>query len=132
MSFKKDRLKLFIPARSEILDHADGQVEVNKTWYKCPEHDFNKKISLKYDVWSIGWLLYNLCALEDSRIILDQVDDFNTWDRPIIPRHYSRHIDKIFRKMTQPDPEERPSVEELLEDEIFTTDYLAYQRNKFS
>ncbi|CAF0887168.1 unnamed protein product [Brachionus calyciflorus] len=119
ISFKKDRLRLFIPASSEILELHDSVVEEKETWYKCPEHMNNKKIGLKYDIWSTGWALFNLCSLEDGRFILKDVEDFKSWKRPDIPRIYTRNLDRIFKMMTQYDPEERPSAQELLTEKIF-------------
>lgn len=98
MSFKKDQLKLFIPATSVILAGADKVVFENTTWYKCPEHMETKKIGLKYDIWSLGWTLYNLCSLDDGRFVLDDVEDFKNWKVPNIPRFYTRELDRIFKK----------------------------------
>lgn len=53
MSFKKDKLKLFMPATSIILSQPDRYVNVENTWYRCPEHVQAQKIGLKYDIWYI-------------------------------------------------------------------------------
>jgi serine/threonine protein kinase len=78
-----------------------------------------KRIGLKYDIWSIGWTLWQICSLSDPRILLDKVDNFDEWVRPDIPRFYTRELDHLFKLMTQIDPEKRPIAEELLEDPIF-------------
>lgn len=88
---------MFIPASSTILDSKEDYIEEKVTWYRCPEHDMSKKIGLKYDIWSAGWALYNFCALEDGRFILQDVDDFKTWKRPDIPRVYTRDLDRLFK-----------------------------------
>lgn len=97
ISFKKDKLKLFIPASSVILDSSDSLIQEKQTWYKCPEMEENKKIGLKYDIWSAGWALFNICSLDDGRFLLDQVEDFSTWKRPDVPRIYSRDLDRLFK-----------------------------------
>lgn len=54
-------------------------------------------IDLKYDIWSVGWTVYNICALMDSQYVLNNVEDFNTWVRPDIPRVYTRDLDRIYK-----------------------------------
>lgn len=119
ISFNRYQLKLFVPARSTVLKDSTDYIKEEKTWYKCPEHNQEKAIGLKYDIWSAGWALYNFCALEDGRFVLDGVDDFHEWVRPDIPRTYTRRIDRLFKKMTNYDPDKRPTAEELLKDPIF-------------
>jgi hypothetical protein len=51
ISFKKDKLKLFVPARSCILDSKDHYLKENSTWLKCPEMEDFQAIGLKYDIW---------------------------------------------------------------------------------
>lgn len=121
LSFNRHQLKLFVPALSSRLSDSTYYVDEERTWYRCPEHDEHQAIGLKYDIWSAGWTLYNLCSLEDGRFVLDQVSKFdeNEWTRPEIPRVYTRKIDRLFKKMTQFDPDLRPTAAELLEDPIF-------------
>lgn len=99
ISFEGKQLKLFIPSRSLVLNTTEEKIDVGRTWYKCPENskiDHNY-IDYKYDIWSIGWTLYNLCSLDDSRFVLDEVIDFEKWFWPDLPRHYTRNLDKIFK-----------------------------------
>lgn len=99
MLFLKEQLKLFVPSRSTVLEDDEETVFEESTWYKCPEHMRYKKIGLKYDIWSLGWLLYHLCSLENSRDLLNTIEDFNVWDKPSIPRYYSRNLDRIFKRL---------------------------------
>jgi len=119
MSFKKDKLKLFMPASSEILPHPDAYVRQEQIWYKCPEHLATGKIGLKYDIWCVGWTLFAICNLEDSRVVLDMVEDYNTWEVPSIRRFYTREVDRIFKRMVKFKPNFRVSARDLLQDEIF-------------
>lgn len=119
MSFEGTQLKLFIPSRSICLNSLNEVVEVGQTWYKCPENEKYNVINFKYDIWSIGWTLYNLCSLDDSRFVLDEVVDFDKWMWPELPRHYTRKLDKIFKQMTHLDPNQRPTATEMLRDPIF-------------
>lgn len=119
ISFKKDKLKLFVPARSCILESKDHYLKEKSTWLKCPEMEDFQAIGLKYDIWSAGWTLYNFAALEDGRFVLNEVESFKEWTRPDIPRHYTREVDRIFKKMTIFDPDLRPDADELLKDRIF-------------
>jgi serine/threonine protein kinase len=97
ISFHGSTLKLFVPSRSVVLQHPDESLDVGETWYRCPENLKNNLINKKYDIWSVGWTLYNLCSLDDSRFVLDEVEDFQKWFWPDLPRHYTRNLDKIFK-----------------------------------
>ena len=99
VSFEGKQLKLFIPSRSIIVNSPDEKVDIGQTWYKCPENSKaeNNYIDSKYDIWSIGWTLYNLCSLDDSRFVLDEVVDFEKWLWPDLPRVYTRNLDRIFK-----------------------------------
>ena len=48
-----------------------------------------------------GWTLFAICNLEDSRIILDPVENFNDWEVPMIRRFYTREVDRIFKRYKQ-------------------------------
>lgn len=119
ISFEGTQLKLFIPSRSVVLQHPDELIDVGATWYRCPENEKNNAINTKYDIWSVGWSLYNLCSLDDSRFVLDEVEDFEKWFWPDLPRVYTRNLDKIFKMMTHIDPSQRPTATEMLKDPIF-------------
>lgn len=47
--------------------------------YKAPEHLVNSTLGLKYDIWSVGWILYTLCTLNDPAQDLDSLKSFNNW-----------------------------------------------------
>lgn len=119
ISFKKRQLKLFIPAKSTILDNKTDSVVVEQTWFRYPQHEVNKTIDLSYDIWSVGWTVYNICALMDSQFVLNNVKDFNTWVRPDIPRVYSRDLDRVYKLMTVIDPNKRPTATQMLQEPIF-------------
>ena len=45
------QLKLFMPARSCVLESPDHYLKEESTWYKCPEMEEYQAIGLKYDIW---------------------------------------------------------------------------------
>jgi hypothetical protein len=53
ISFNRYQLKLFIPARSTVLDNPEDYIHEEKTWYRCPEHEQANAIGLKYDIWYV-------------------------------------------------------------------------------
>jgi len=123
ISFKQNQLKLFVPAKSVVLESEDHALIEDVTWYKCPENhgitEEQRAIGLSYDIWSVGWTLYEICTLTDPRQMLEDVKDFGKWSRPDLPRFYTRDLDRLFKLMTIIDQEQRFTAGQLLEQPIF-------------
>lgn len=80
--------------------------------YNCPEFSEYNVIDSKYDVWCIGWCLYELCTLIDPKAVL-----FNAhlnWPQVSLPSNVSDRLNDLFLQMTHLNPDFRPSVSEIL------------------
>ena len=56
------------------------------------------KISIKYDIWSFGWLLFHLVTSKNPKSQLDEVKDFDSWVKLKLPEHIPNEIRDLFDK----------------------------------
>ncbi|XP_077093709.1 serine/threonine-protein kinase Nek3-like [Siphateles boraxobius] len=97
--------------------------------YRSPEAD-EHKYSSKSDIWSLGWLLYDLCMLDVWSDIKQR--RFQQSSLAVgLPLHvsemYSQELQELIKEMLSSDPEDRPSAGQILA-KPFLTD--AVERNK--
>ncbi|XP_077093915.1 uncharacterized protein LOC143746077 [Siphateles boraxobius] len=97
--------------------------------YISPEV-YQRKYNSKSDIWSLGWLLHDLCMLDVwaddiQRNMLHAVSMAGT--PPHISEIYSEELRELISQMLSRDPKHRPSAEEILA-KPFLTD--AVDRNR--
>eukprot|EP00826_Nyctotherus_ovalis_P046674 TRINITY_DN5306_c0_g1_i3.p1 TRINITY_DN5306_c0_g1~~TRINITY_DN5306_c0_g1_i3.p1 ORF type:complete len:500 (-),score=133.51 TRINITY_DN5306_c0_g1_i3:177-1676(-) len=91
---------------------------IGTPYYLSPEIIERNKYSFKSDIWSLGVLLYELCALKQPfdainlHLLALRIVEGNY---PPIPGHYSEGLKGLVRKLLVVDPKKRPSVNEILE-----------------
>jgi NIMA (never in mitosis gene a)-related kinase 1/4/5 len=78
---------------------------VGTPYCMAPEVREGKAYTNKADIWSMGILLYELCALEAP---------LKAADRPALPKQYSKAMNDLIESMLKVDASERPSVKDLL------------------
>ncbi len=65
-----------------INDKATAKLEQD-LYYNCPNHE-KENISLNYDKWCIGWVLYELCSeINTSDSLKKQLDTASFKDWPL-------------------------------------------------
>ncbi|KAG1926107.1 serine/threonine-protein kinase Nek1 [Pimephales promelas] len=84
--------------------------------YISPEV-YKKKYNFKSDIWSLGWLLHDLCMLDVwaddmQRNILHSMS--MAGKLPHVSERYSEELRELIGQMLSPDPKDRPSAEEIL------------------
>lgn len=90
---------------------------IGTPYYLSPEIIENKPYSFKSDIWSLGVLLYELCALTPPftgnslqflalRIVRGSYNS--------IPPVYSKGLQNLIRSMLNVDPNRRPSIHQIL------------------
>ncbi|KAJ6612090.1 hypothetical protein lerEdw1_015193 [Lerista edwardsae] len=93
--------------------------------YIAPEVLGKKGHSFEVDVWSIGCIMYTLLVgkppFETSCLKETYIRIKN--NEYTIPPHINPVAAALIQKMLRPDPAARPTVDELLADEFFTTGY---------
>ena len=86
-------------------------------YYASPEIWRCDPYNAKSDIWSLGCVLYEICALKPPFVSTDKRDlfqkiQYGNFNR--IPSHYSDQLQKIVMKCLSRNPNKRPSVEGLL------------------
>ena len=86
-------------------------------YYASPEVWKDQPYDLKSDIWSLGCVTYEMCALVPPF----RADDMNglfkrvlRGDYPPIPSHYSRDMEIFIGTLLQVKPQKRPTTEQIL------------------
>jgi len=116
---KKNIVKLGDLGIARVLSNTRSKAKtvVGTPYYLSPEIIESQPYSFKSDVWSLGVLLYEMCALQPpfnasslhqlaQRIIKGQFEK--------LPRAYSASLNQLVGCMLQKDPSKRPSINQLL------------------
>ncbi|TFK10560.1 long-chain-fatty-acid--CoA ligase 5 [Platysternon megacephalum] len=94
--------------------------------YIAPEVLGKKGHSFEVDIWSIGCIMYTLLVgkppfetscLKETYIRIKK-NEYN------IPKHINPVAANLIQKMLRSDPATRPTIDELLNDEFFTSGYI--------
>ncbi|XP_016428203.1 probable serine/threonine-protein kinase DDB_G0280717 [Sinocyclocheilus rhinocerous] len=84
--------------------------------YQSPEVDQNRYTS-KSDIWSLGWVLYDLCRLDvwsDLKKRRFQQASHNVGHPLEFSDWCSKDLQELIKEMLSCDPEDRPSADEIL------------------
>jgi NIMA (never in mitosis gene a)-related kinase 2 len=90
---------------------------VGTPYYMSPEQINEQKYNEKSDIWSTGWIVYEMAKLRPpfeakSQVSLALKIKEGKFDR--IPKIYSEELWRVITLMLSPDKEKRPAVEDLL------------------
>ncbi|XP_026054803.1 serine/threonine-protein kinase par-1-like [Carassius auratus] len=104
---------------SETLERADAYAAsvVGAKNYFSPEVCQGKHYNSKSDIWSLGWLLHDLCMLDVWSNNIKQLCAYANsleGNLPQIAERYSWELQELIRQMLSIDPKERPSADEIL------------------
>ena len=105
---------------SKVLDatYDQAQTVVGTPYYMSPEVCENKPYTQKSDVWSLGCVLYELCALDRPFIaenLLGLVYKIVSEKQRPIPEIYSDNMQKLIDLILTKDQERRPHILEILQ-----------------
>ncbi|XP_059160193.1 serine/threonine-protein kinase Nek2-like isoform X1 [Physella acuta] len=104
---------------ARVLHHETSfaRTYVGTPYYMSPELVNNQSYNDKSDVWSLGCMLYELCALAPPFVAANQTElnhKIRAGEFSRLPHSYSSQLDLIIRKMLQVEVSKRPSIESLL------------------
>ncbi|KAH3847794.1 serine/threonine-protein kinase Nek2-like isoform X2 [Dreissena polymorpha] len=94
---------------------------VGTPYYMSPELVNNQSYNEKSDIWSMGCVLYELCALHPPFTASNQTElnrKIRLGDFSRIPACLSDDLNNVISKMLHVEVSQRPSIEELLADPI--------------
>ncbi|GFQ96025.1 hypothetical protein TNCT_390221 [Trichonephila clavata] len=94
-----------------------AKTAIGTPYYLSPEIYQRKPYNYKSDIWALGCLLFEMAALEHAfkaNDFLHLVTLILNGKRKEFPRNYSPTIQELVNDLLHPDPEKRPSTEEIL------------------
>lgn len=95
-----------------------NSLAVGTPYYFSPELWKGDSYTDKWDIWSLGWILYELCCLKrpfegkDYEELKKNILS-GTFDN--IPEHYSYNLANLIDRMLSMDPNKRPSTRQIIE-----------------
>ncbi|KAF9941978.1 G2-specific serine/threonine protein kinase [Modicella reniformis] len=96
---------------------AFAQTYVGTPYYMSPELITDSSYDIKSDIWSLGCIVFEMCALEPP-FLADTQAELNAKIKlgriPMLPPQYSQELGLIVRAMLQVNPRKRPTTTELL------------------
>lgn len=116
---KNNNIKLGDFGIARVLSNTKEKAKtmVGTPYYLSPEIIENKPYSFKSDIWSLGVVLYELCALKPPFT----ADSLNFLALKIVrgqynpvPPQYSRELKNLIGSMLMLDPTKRPSINQIL------------------
>jgi NIMA (never in mitosis gene a)-related kinase len=101
------------------LDATEGKAStlVGTPFFLSPEICRCETYSKPSDIWALGCVLYELCALQhafNGENMMALVREILSGRIPKLPSIYSRELRELYRSIMQRDPEARPSIHEIL------------------
>ncbi|KAF8964912.1 kinase-like domain-containing protein [Flammula alnicola] len=94
---------------------------VNTPYYMSPELMQEKAYDSKSDIWSLGCLIYELCALKppfhEAKTHSELIIFIRNGRIPPLPRGYSQSLTPVIKSMLNLNPAMRPSAAQLLQHE---------------
>lgn len=102
---------------SKLIKGGMHHTQTGTPYYASPEVWSNKPYDYKSDIWSVGCIIYELCALKPPFRAQGLEELFKVVTRgkfDPIPRTYSADLQQIIAIMLQVNPSLRPDVDRLL------------------
>lgn len=105
-------------AKSMACTIAFAKTRIGTPYYLSPEVCQEKPYAWPSDMWSMGCILYEMCALQvpfDAHSISGLVQKICYGPLPIVPDSYSDFLRRLCLQLLDRDPKKRPSADEVLQ-----------------
>lgn len=120
---------------SKITKSGMASTQTGTPYYASPEVWSDLPYNAKCDIWSLGCVLYELCALRPPFM----ANDINALKKKIsaghfdrIPEGYSEDLENLIRLCLTTNTRERPSAEGLLHNSLIRRRLYLFPNEKFS
>ncbi|NWI49833.1 NEK2 kinase, partial [Calyptomena viridis] len=132
----KQNVKLGDFGLARILHHdtSFARTFVGTPYYMSPEQVNLMSYNEKSDIWSLGCLLYELCALSPPFTAYNQkelVEKINEGKFRRLPYRYSEQLNELLKEMLNVKDYCRPSVEDILQHPLIA-DLVTEEQNQHS
>ena len=100
----------------------NAKTMVGTPYYLSPEIINGKGYNFKSDIWSLGVVLYELCALKppfDANSLAFLAMKIVKGQYPPIPSHYTKDMKNLVSVLLQVDPSKRPTINNILSKKAF-------------
>ena len=102
----------------QLSDHTKvAYSQIGTDLYYAPERFENEYYDNKIDIWSLGCIIYELCALKkcfNSRMdIINKIKSKIKFYGKIDSNYYNKDLQNIIYKLLEPNPKKRPNIEEV-------------------
>ncbi|CAF3529737.1 hypothetical protein SNK03_009972 [Fusarium graminearum] len=100
-----------------IKSHDFASTYVGTPFYMSPEICAAEKYTLKSDIWSLGCIIYELCAREppfNAKTHFQLVQKIKDGKFPALPDVYSPELYQVIKDCLRVNPDRRPDTSELL------------------
>ena len=90
---------------------------VGTPYYLSPEIIQSQPYSFKSDIWSLGVLLYEMCALQppfNAQSLHQLAQKIIQGKYADVPTHFSKAIPNLLSSMLNKDPNKRPNINSIL------------------
>ncbi|KFQ39496.1 Serine/threonine-protein kinase Nek2 [Mesitornis unicolor] len=129
----KQNVKLGDFGLARILHHdtSFAKTFVGTPYYMSPEQMNHMSYNEKSDIWSLGCLLYELCALSPPFRACNQkelAEKIREGKFRRIPYHYSEQLNELLKEMLNVKYYCRPSVEDILQNPLIADLVIEEQR----
>jgi len=97
---------------------ACAQTQVGTPYYLCPEICKGKPYSWGSDIWAMGCILHELCALRvpfDGHDLKSLIQRITKAPTPDLPSAYSKDLQDLLNKLLNRNPGLRPQADDILE-----------------
>ncbi|KAH7013603.1 kinase-like domain-containing protein [Ilyonectria destructans] len=100
-----------------IKSHDFASTYVGTPFYMSPEICAAEKYTLKSDIWSLGCIIYELCAREppfNAKTHFQLVQKIKEGKFPALPEVYSPELGQVIKDCLRVNPDRRPDTTQLL------------------
>jgi NIMA (never in mitosis gene a)-related kinase len=97
---------------------ACAQTQIGTPYYLCPEICKGKPYSWGSDIWAMGCILHELCALRvpfDGHDLKSLIQNITKAPTPKLPARYSRPLQDLLNCVLNRNPNSRPEASDVLE-----------------
>ena len=109
---------------------AQANTQVGTPYYISPEIIKGKKYSFETDIWSLGVILYEMCALDvpiKAKNLHELYMKISSWKGvPPLPGMYSKELQDLVDNILVSDPKKRLSINQILKNDLLKSRVKRY------